>query len=122
MTFHYNTSSDSSPLLIWRVFCLIAQTILTPEEMAFSPSATDTEAKMLFLLTVIKWVSAKKAEHNAAAATPNQTYEGKNQVEQNTISTRNQAYKCKNQAEQIVAVTLTAIFTKLPASRLPDVP
>ena len=44
--------------------------------MAFSPSAADTEAKMLFLLTVIKWVSTKKAE--AKATDPaNQTCKGK---------------------------------------------
>lgn len=42
------------------------QTILTPEEMAFSPSASATETKMLFLLTVVKWVSAKRAEQTAA--------------------------------------------------------
>ena len=98
----------------------MAQTILTPEEMAFSPSAADTEAKMLFLLTVIKWVSAKKAEQNAAAAAPNQTYEGKNQAEQNTISTRNQAYKRKNQAEQIVAVTLRRMKLRIRPNKTPS--
>ena len=65
----------------------MAQTILTPEEMAFSPSAADTEAKMLFLLTVIKWVSARKAEQKAATASPNQGYEGKKQAEQTVDKT-----------------------------------
>ena len=75
---------------------------------------------MLFLLTVIKWVSAKKAEQNAAVATPNQTYEGKNQAEQNTISTRNQAYKRKNRAEQIVAVTLRRMKVIIRPNKTPS--
>ena len=44
--------------------------------MAFSPSAVYTEAKMMFLLTVIKWVSAKKAELNTPAPSNTQAYEG----------------------------------------------
>ena len=82
MAFHYNTVLFYKEKLNRFLFCLMAQTILTPEEMAFSPSAADTEAKMLFLLTVIKWVSAKKAEQKAATANTNQGYEGKKQAEQ----------------------------------------